>query len=90
MHLSPISLVENIAKKNRSRFFHCGSFDQPNLQPFNDYIFVFLVYQLIFKDNEAFNILLERSWKYLSNGVLHAPKISKFQSQKKKEKSAIV
>jgi hypothetical protein len=38
----------------------------------------------------VFNILLERSWKFLSNSVLHASKILKLQLQKKKEKYAII
>ena len=34
----------------------------------------------------TFNIPLERSWKYLSNGILHAPKISKITVAKEKQK----
>jgi hypothetical protein len=41
-------LVESVVKKNRSRFSHCGSFDHPNLESLNDYMFVFMVYQLKF------------------------------------------
>jgi hypothetical protein len=36
------TVVENMVKKNRSRFSHCGSFDHPNLQSLNESGFVFL------------------------------------------------
>ena len=37
-----LALVENIAKKNYSCFFHCGSFDHHALQSLNNCRFVFL------------------------------------------------
>ena len=74
LHVTTLDpLVENIEKKQS--FSYCGSFDHLDLQSLDDYIFIFLVYQLTFRDFGALNILMERSWKYFFNSVLHAPKI---------------
>ena len=53
----------------------------------NDYKFVFLFTSLNFRNLGALNIPLERSCKYLSSGVLHAPK--KFKGRVVKEKRKI-
>jgi hypothetical protein len=63
--------------KESQSFVHCGSFDDPDLHLLNDYkvdLFVFWFTNWSFRNLGAFNIPLERSWKHLSNGVLHAPK----------------
>jgi hypothetical protein len=62
-------------KKYRSCFFYCGSFDHPDLQSLKRlHIVLFDLPIENFKNWEAFNIPLERSWKYLSSGVLHVQK----------------
>jgi hypothetical protein len=43
-----------------------------------------------FENLGAFNIPLDRSWKYLSNGVLHAPDIQNCSCKTEKNKSAVV
>jgi hypothetical protein len=42
------ALVENMVKKEPQLFFHCRSFDQPDMQSLNECRLVFLVYQLKF------------------------------------------
>ena len=74
------ALVEYMVKKEPQSFSHCGSFDHPDLQSLNECIFVFWFTSSNFKNLGTFNIPLERSRNYLSNGVLHAPRISKLQS----------
>jgi hypothetical protein len=84
------TLVENITKNNRNFFYIAVLLTTVICIRLNNYI-CFLVYQHKFFNNlEAFNIPLERSWKYLFNGVWHAQKKFKFQLQKKKEKFAVV
>ena len=41
-----LSLVENMVKKNRSRFPICGSFDHPDLQSHNNYKKLFFIVRL--------------------------------------------
>lgn len=52
-----------------------GSFDQLDLQSLNDNIFVFWFIKLIFENLGTCNILLGRSWKYLSKNILYVPEM---------------
>jgi hypothetical protein len=78
-------------QKEPHLFSHCGSFYHPDLQLFNDYIFVFFC--LPTKILEILGILIYH-WKGLENTCptvyYMPPKILKLQSQNKKEKFTIV
>jgi exonuclease VII small subunit len=75
-------------QKKPQLFFHCGSFDHHDLQSLKRlHIVLFDLPIENVKNLEAFNIPLERSWKYLSSGVLHVQKQNlKLQAQNKKIK----
>lgn len=60
-------------------------FDWPPLQSHNASIFVFVVQRLIFQYLGTCNIPLERTLKYLSNGILHDPKNYNYSQKMKKE-----
>jgi hypothetical protein len=62
LYMSVPPLVENYAKKNRSRNW-LQLFDQHDLQLLNDckFVFIFLLLsKLIFRNLGSYNILLER------------------------------
>ena len=74
-------------EKEPQSFPHCGSFDHPDRQSLNDCRFGF--FHLPTEIAGSWGLAIYR-WRILintfSNGVLHAPKILKLQSQHKKEK----
>ena len=62
-----------------------GSFDQPDLQLLDDCTIIFfgLVTEIL-GIWRAYNVSLERSWKYLSSGILHAPQKIEIWVEKQK------
>ena len=78
-------------KKELQSFSHCKSFDQPDLQSLNDYIYVFFGFTTaILKSEGACNTPLERYCQDLSSSILNAPKFLKFQLVNQKNKSTFV
>jgi hypothetical protein len=45
LHMPVVALIENMVKKKPQSFVHCGYFDHHDLHSWNDYKFVFLIYQ---------------------------------------------
>jgi hypothetical protein len=84
----PYNTSRKHCKKESQTFVHCGSFDHPDLHSLNNYKFfvLFCFNNSKFGNSRAFNILLERSRNYLSNGVLHAPRKFKIKVVKQKTK----
>jgi hypothetical protein len=71
-------------------FSHCGSLTTLIYNHWTNANFFSWFTSWHFKNLGAFNIPLERSWKYLSNNVVHAPRISKLQSYNQKNQFAII
>jgi hypothetical protein len=80
-----ITLVEKIAKRNRSRFPVAVLFDHPDLQSLNDCKFFFLCFTtVILKVWGARNTLLERCFQDLFSSILNASKFLKLVDKPKK------
>jgi hypothetical protein len=77
-------------KKEPQLFFHCDSFDHPDLQSLNNCIFFFFLLSfttLIISFLGACNTPLERYLQNLFRGMLKTPNFLKFELVKKKKKN---
>jgi hypothetical protein len=63
----------------------CGSFDQPDLQWLNNYIFAFSFCNCNYNFWGEFNIRLERYFQDLSKSLLQAPQIPNISVAKPKK-----
>jgi hypothetical protein len=86
LHDSWCTRVENMVEKNRSRLSIAVLLTTLICTRWTTTNFVFGFTSWSFRNLGAFNIPLERSWKYLSNGVLHALEIFKIAVVKPKKK----